>query len=45
LVDTDGSRKWRYKNTKLFINDLIIEALLSLQTIPTGSVHFVPVTI
>lgn len=45
LVDNDGKRKWQQKNTKLFINDLVIEALLSLQTIPTGSVHFVPVTI
>lgn len=43
LTTLNGS--FRFKNTKSFISDLIIEALLSLQTIPTGSVHFVPVTL
>lgn len=45
MLDGDDNRKMHYKQTKKFIQDAIMEALLSLQTIPTGSVHFVPVTI
>lgn len=44
-VNNDGKRVFKYKQTQRFIKDLIMQALLDLQTIPTGSVHFVPVTI
>lgn len=44
-LDGDGSRIQKYKKTQLFIRDAVMQALLSLETIPTGSIHFVPVTI
>lgn len=44
-LDGNDNRKLYSKQTKLFIQDAIMQALLSLQTIPTGSVHFVPVTV
>ena len=44
-IDTKGEQFFKYKNTQRFIRDAILQALLSLQTIPTGSVHFVPLTI
>lgn len=45
MIDSEDNRKLFYKQTKLFIQDAIMQALLSFQTIPTGSVHFVPVTV
>lgn len=45
IIDQNNQRTYRYKRTRLFIRDAIMQALLSLQTIPTGSIHFVPVTI
>lgn len=45
IIGENGKRYIGYKQSKLFIRDAIMQALLSLQTIPTGSVHFVPVTI
>lgn len=41
----NNKRIWSYKQTSLFIKDLIMEALLELETIPTGSVHWFPVTV
>ena len=40
-----NKRVWSYKQTSLFVKQLIIEALLELETIPTGSVHWFPVTV
>lgn len=45
VMDQNNQRTYRYKRTRLFIRDAIMQALLSLQTIPTGSIHFVPITI
>ena len=45
---SDGSgeeRSFIYRKAKPFIENLVLEALLDLQTIPTGSIHFVPVNI
>lgn len=42
--EKDGRRNFRYFRTKNFIEELVMEALLDLQTIPTGSIHFVPIT-
>ena len=45
---SDGSgneRSFKYGKAKPFIENLVLEALLDLQTIPTGSIHFVPVNI
>lgn len=44
-VRSNKRRVFKYKQTQKFIKDLIMEALLDLQTIPTGSVHFVPVNV
>lgn len=41
----NNKRVWSYKQTSLFVKDLIMEALLELETIPTGSVHWFPVNI
>lgn len=40
----DGKRVFKHKKTSLFIKELIMQALLSLKTIPTGSIHWLPVT-
>ena len=40
----NGKRVFKHKKTSLFIKELIMEALLSLKTIPTGSIHWLPVT-
>lgn len=44
-IGQNNERIWSYKQTSLFIKQLIMEALLELETIPTGSVHWFPVTI
>lgn len=44
-IDGNGKRTYRYKQSSAFIKELILEALLDLQTIPTGSIHWFPVTI
>lgn len=41
---SDNKRIFRYKKSQKFIKDLIMEALLDLETIPTGSIHWLPVT-
>lgn len=41
----NNKRIWSYKKTSLFIKQLIMEALLELETIPTGSIHWFPVTL
>lgn len=38
-------RVFSYGKTKNFIEELVMEALLDLETIPTGSIHFVPITL
>lgn len=43
--DSNGERVFKYQKTKRFIEELVKEALLDLQTIPTGSIHFVPVSL
>lgn len=45
ISNADNQREYRYKATKLFLRDAIMQALLDLETIPTGSIHFVPVSI
>ena len=45
---SDGSgeeRSFIFRKAKPFIENLVLDALLDLQTIPTGSIHFVPVNI
>lgn len=42
---TSDGVDYHYKKTQRFISDIVKEALLSLQTIPTGSIHYVPVTL
>lgn len=41
----NNKRIWSYKKTSLFIKQLIMEALLELETIPTGSIHWFPVNL
>lgn len=40
----DGNRIFKFSKTKTFIEELVMEALLDLETVPTGSIHFVPLT-
>ena len=42
--DKDGNRVFSYKRTQQFIRDSIMEAMLSIQSVPTGSIHWLPVT-
>lgn len=44
-LSKDNKRFWKYKKSSTFIQDLIIEALLDLETVPTGSIHWFPVTL
>ena len=37
-------RKFEYKRSQQFIRDVIMETLLSIQSVPTGSIHWLPVT-
>lgn len=39
-----GMRKFEYKRSQQFIRDVIMETLLSFQSVPTGSIHWFPVT-
>lgn len=41
----DEKRVFQYRNTNELIEELVQEALMSFCTVPTGSVHFVPVSI
>lgn len=41
----DGKRVFQYRNTSELIEELVQEALMSFCTVPTGSIHFVPVSI
>lgn len=43
-ITKDKKRIFKHKLTSLFVKQLIMEALLGLQTIPTGSIHWLPVT-
>lgn len=38
-------RIFEYQQTTQLIRELVIEALLDLATIPTGSIHFVPISV
>ena len=40
-----GMRKFQYKRSQQFIRDVIMETLLSFQSVPTGSIHWFPVTL
>lgn len=42
--DIDGKRVFKYENASELIEELILEAMMNFHTIPTGSIHFVPVT-
>ena len=42
--NSDGKRIFKYSRSHQFIKDIIKEALLSFQSVPTGSIHWVPVT-
>ena len=44
-VTGDGDKFYKYQRTNFLIRELILEALLDFQTIPTGSIHWFPVTI
>ena len=44
-IDNNNKRTFRWNQTSKFIKELILEALLDLQTIPTGSIHWFPVTL
>ena len=44
-IDSNNKRTFKWNQTSNFIKDLIMEALLDLQTIPTGSIHWFPVTL
>ena len=44
-VTGDGEKFYKYQRTNYLIRELILEALLDFQTIPTGSIHWFPVTI
>lgn len=45
IVVTDGDNRLIYKNSTELIDELILEALLSMESVPTGSVHYFPLTI
>ena len=42
--DSDGNRVFDYTRSQQFIRNIIMETLLSVQSVPTGSVHWLPVT-
>lgn len=42
--NTDKKRVFDYKRSQQFIRDIIMETLLSIQSVPTGSIHWLPVT-
>lgn len=44
-VANDGKSYYKFQKTIHLIRDLILEALMDFQTIPTGSIHWFPVTI
>lgn len=44
VVNKDGLRQFEYIRSQQFIRDIIQEALLSVQSVPTGSIHWLPVT-
>lgn len=40
----EGKRVFDYRRSQQFIRDIIMEALLSIKSVPTGSIHWLPVT-
>lgn len=44
-VTGDNKRFYKYQRTHYLIRELILEALMDFQTIPTGSIHWFPVTL
>lgn len=45
ILVSDLKGKLVYRNSSDLVNELIMDALLSLESVPTGSVHFFPITI
>lgn len=46
LISRDlDEREFEYQQTTQLIRELVIESLLDLQTLPTGSIHYTPMTI
>lgn len=43
--NVNGKRIFEYKNSSELIKELVQEALMSFHTVPTGSIHFVPLDI
>ena len=44
-LEKDGRRIFKYFKSKNFIEEIVMETLLDLQSVPTGSIHYVPVTL
>lgn len=42
--NAEGKRVFDYRRSQQFIRDIIMEALLSIKSVPTGSIHWLPVT-
>lgn len=42
---SDGKKYYKYQRAHYLIRELILEALMDFQTIPTGSIHWFPVTL
>lgn len=42
--DNEGRRTFEYKRSQQFIRDIVMEALLSVKSVATGSIHWLPVT-
>lgn len=42
---SESSRRFRYGDVREVVSNYVMEALMSLNTVPTGSIHFVPITI
>jgi hypothetical protein len=43
-IDNNGNRIFNYVRSQQFIRDIIMETLLNVQSVPTGSIHWLPVT-
>jgi hypothetical protein len=43
-VDGEGRRTFEFMHAQKFVRDVIMEALMSIKSVPTGSIHWFPVT-
>lgn len=43
--NSEGKRIFKYSRSHQFIKDIIKETLLSVQSVPTGSIHWTPVSV